>query len=155
MTVVDLGAGTGYFLPYLAAAVAPGGRVMALDVEPDMVRYMKERALREGLVGVEARLVSSDDPGLPVGSVHRVLVVDTWHHLEDRVGYVRLLAHALAPGGTVAVVDFTLETDKGPPRSARLAPDAVAAELRAGGLAAEILAEDLPDQYVVVGRRAR
>src|SRR5262249_28911877 len=80
MTVVDLGAGTGYFLPHLSRAVGPQGKVIALDIEADMVRYMKERAGREGLPNVEARQVSPSDPALPPGSVDRVLIVDTWHH---------------------------------------------------------------------------
>jgi cyclopropane fatty-acyl-phospholipid synthase-like methyltransferase len=154
MTVVDLGAGTGYFLPHLARAVGPSGRVLALDVEPDMVRYMTERAAREGLANVEARRVPPEDPELPAGTADRVLIVDTWHHIGERVEYTRKLASGLAPGGAVYIIDFTLETDKGPPRPMRLAPERVAEELRAGGLDAQIVPEDLPDQYVVVGRAA-
>ncbi|HEV8324933.1 MAG TPA: class I SAM-dependent methyltransferase [Myxococcota bacterium] len=154
MTVADVGAGTGYFEPHLSRAVGGGGKVLALDIEPEMVRWVHDRAAREALANVEARLVAADDPGLAPASVHRVLVVDTWHHIAAREAYARKLAAALAPGGAVFVVDFTLDTDKGPPRAERVAPDKVVAELRAAGLAAEVLAESLPDQYVVVGRGA-
>lgn len=153
MTVVDLGAGTGYFLPHLSRAVGGEGRVLGVDIEPDMVRYMRERAERQRLTNVEARLARPDDPGLGAASVDRVLVVDTWHHVESRPAYTRRLARALRPGGQVMVVDFTLESRHGPPRAARLPAAAVAEELRAGGLEAEVVEEGLPEQYVVIARR--
>ncbi len=153
MHVVDLGAGTGYFIPHLSSAVGAQGRVIALDVEPDMVRYLKARARREGLSNVEVRQVTSEEPGLEPSSVQRVLIVDTWHHLGARASYARKLAAALEPGGRVYVVDFTLETQRGPPRDHRVAPEQVVSELSAGGLNARVLPESLPDQYVVVGEK--
>jgi predicted methyltransferase len=153
MTVADLGAGTGYFEPHLARAVGPTGRVLALDTEPDMVRYLAERAAREKLANVEARKVAPDDPGLPAAAVDRVVIVDTWHHLPDRPAYARKLAAGLAPGGAVVVVDFTLESKMGPPVHARIPPAQVAAELAAAGLDARVVDEPLPEQYVVVARR--
>lgn len=153
MTVADLGAGTGYFLPHLSPAVGAEGRVLALDVEPNMVAHMERRASEAGLANVEARRVAPDDPGLPAGSVDRILVVDTWHHIGDRETYARRLLQALAPGGFVLVVDFTRESEHGPPPEMRLPPAVVEAELSAGGLAAEVVTESLPMQYVVRGRR--
>ena len=63
------------------------------------------------------------------------------------------LAKALRPGGFVQVVDFTLDSPHGPPAAMRLAPEAIAADLTAAGLRAEIVPDELPHQYVVVGRR--
>ncbi|MBA3396685.1 MAG: class I SAM-dependent methyltransferase [Deltaproteobacteria bacterium] len=152
MTVADIGAGTGYFTVRIARAV-PQGTVIATDLEPDMVRYLGERAGREGLTNVRAVATPPDDPQLAPASVDRVLVVDVWHHLGDRAVYARKLAAALAPGGLVAVVDFKLDAKLGPPRQHRLAPDAIIADLAAAGLTASV-ALDLPEQYVVIGRRA-
>lgn len=151
--VADLGAGTGYFLSHLSRAVGPEGRVLALDVEPDMVRYMEVRAQREGLANVEAQLVPTDDPALPEASVDAVLVVNTWHHIEGRARYAEKLARGLRPGGKVFVVDFTQETERGPPPAQRVTAEGVLAELMAAGLVAELAAEELPDQFVVVGTR--
>jgi SAM-dependent methyltransferase len=151
--VVDLGAGTGYFEPFLSRAVGPTGKVLALDVEPDMVRYLRERAAREGLANVEAKLVRTDDPLLGKNTVDRMLVVDTWHHLPDRTIYAQRLRDALREGGTIFVVDFEVGSPMGPPKQHKLAPEVVRAELAAVGLRAEILTEDLPDQYVVSGTR--
>ncbi len=153
MTVVDLGAGTGYFLSYLSRAAGEGGRVLALDPEPDMIRFMAERARREGMANVEPRRIPFDDPELEPASVDRVLIVNTWHHIGKRADYAGKLLAALKPGGGVYVVDFTHDSPSGPPVAERLEPEQVIAELTGGGLEAETLKETLPRQYVVVGRR--
>jgi SAM-dependent methyltransferase len=148
--VVDLGAGTGYFLSRLSAAVGSKGEVLALDVEPNMVRYIEARVRREELPNVVGRVVAADDPGLAPGSVARVLIVDTWHHIDGREGYARKLLRALEPGGEIWVVDFTLESELGPPPRHRVPPEQAVRELEAGGLHAEVFRdEQLPDQYMV------
>lgn len=149
MTVADVGAGTGYFEKRLSAAVGDSGAVIAVDIEPDMVRYLRERAHREATPNVEARLAAPSDPKLTAASVDRILIVDTWHHIDDRVGYAKKLASALKPGGAVFVVDFTLETTKGPPKQHRLTPAQVIDELTQAGLGASVVDVGLPDQYVV------
>jgi cyclopropane fatty-acyl-phospholipid synthase-like methyltransferase len=154
MTVADVGAGTGYFTMRLARAV-PEGQVIATDIEPDMVRYLKERAAKEKLGNVRAQLAGANDPKLDASSVDRELVVDVWHHLPDRIAYAKGLAAALRPGGKLAIVDFTMESSHGPPKHHRLAPDAIAADLRAAGLETEISPVKLPDQYIVIGTRVR
>jgi ubiquinone/menaquinone biosynthesis C-methylase UbiE len=150
MTVVDLGAGTGFFEPHLAQAVGGAGKVLALDVEANMVTHLAARASDAGLARVEARQVATDDPGLAPASVDRILVVNTWHHIDDRGAYSAKLRDALRPGGAVYVVDFEKTSGKGPPAEHKLAPREVIAELEAGGLRARQLEEDLPEQYVVM-----
>ena len=149
MTVADVGAGTGYFNPHLAAAVGPEGQVIALDLEQSMVDYMTERATRDGTPQVEARTVAGDDPGLAAASVDRILVNNTWHHLPGRTAYAGKLAAALKPGGKLVVVDFSKASEKGPPKKERLTPSEVTAEVTPAGftLAQQV---DLPDQYVLV-----
>ncbi len=153
MTVADVGAGTGYFLPYLSRAVGESGKVLALDIEEDMVRYMTERAAREHLGNVLARVVAPNDPELAPNTVDRILIVDTWHHIPDRVAYARKLADAMTPNGRLLIVDFTMQSDIGPPVAHRIGKEEIVAELRAGGLEAEAIPNALPKQYVVVGRR--
>lgn len=153
MAVADVGAGTGYFEKRLADAVGPNGMVIAVDIEPDMVRYLRDRAHREHTPQVEARLGAADDPKLAPGTLDRILIVDTWHHIADRVAYGKKLAAALKPGGFVVVVDFTLETDKGPPKQHRLAPAIVIDELTKAGLSAAQIDAGLPDQYTIKASR--
>jgi SAM-dependent methyltransferase len=118
-----------------------------------MVRYMTQRAAREHLPNLRAVLTPPDDPQLAPGTIDRILVVDVWHHLGDRAAYARKLAEALRPGGKIAVVDFKLDATHGPPPQHRLTPESIAADLRAAGLATEISTVDLPEQYIVIGRR--
>jgi ubiquinone/menaquinone biosynthesis C-methylase UbiE len=152
--VADIGAGTGYFLSYWSKAVGSRGHVLALDVEPNMVEYMKRRVRESGWGNVEPRVVAADDPGLPEGGVDRIVIVDTWHHIDDRPTYTAKLLRALRPGGSVLVVDFTLESDLGPPAKHRMPPEDVVKELEAGGLRAQIdSTETLPKQYVVRGSK--
>jgi ubiquinone/menaquinone biosynthesis C-methylase UbiE len=152
MTVADLGTGTGYFVPHLAAAVGESGTVYALDVDAELVEYVADRAKKEGFANVDARVIPYDDAGLEIGTVDRVLIVNTWHHIQDREAYAGRLARALKPLGAVYVVDITMDSPQGPPRSHRLPQKDVMAELTAGGFAVTVLDEELPGQYVVVGR---
>jgi SAM-dependent methyltransferase len=153
MAVADIGAGTGYFLPHLARAAGAKGSVLALDIEPSMVEHMRKRAQREGLANVTAREVGVADPGLPAGVIDRVLIVNTWHHIPAREAYAARLAAGLTRGGTVTIVDYEVDSPRGPPVAERLAPEVVIRELAAGGLSAKLVSEDLPYQYVVVARR--
>ena len=152
-TVADLGAGTGYFEPLLSRGVGASGIVLALDVEPDMVRYLGERAQREHLANVRPALVATDDPKLAPQTVDRILVVDVWHHIDARDAYVVKLRDALKPGGKLFVVDFEPDAKHGPPRRHRLTSATVERELATAGLAAATLTETLPEQYIVVGTR--
>ena len=153
MQVADIGAGTGYFLGYLAAAVGEEGRVLGLDPEPNMVAHMNKKAEQAGWTRVRAKVIPLDSPNLAANSTDRILIVDTWHHIENRVEYTRKLAEALAEGGAVYVVDFTLESPVGPSPNHRLAAEKVIAELKEGGLEAELVPETLPNQYVVRGKK--
>ncbi len=152
MTVADIGAGTGYFEPYLSRATGPTGAVLALDVEPDMVRYLTERAEREHLTNVKASQVALDDPQLPKGKVDRILIVDTWHHIPAREAYAAKLRDALSNEGSITIVDFTKDSPHGPPPQHRLTPEQVVGELRKVGLSAGVAPVSLPDQYVISAR---
>ncbi len=154
MTVVDIGAGTGYFVEQLAPVVDSSGKVLALDIEQSMVDYVNEQAEQQGVDNIEARKVAVDDPQLDDASVDRILTVNTWHHIPERVAYAEKLLDALKPGGKVVVVDYTMEADQGPPKKMRLEPSEVVDELEQAGFETEVAEESLPKQYVVIGQKA-
>lgn len=149
--VADLGAGTGYFAARLAKML-PSGTIYAVDVEADMVRYLAERAKREGLKNVKPVAGLPDDPRLPE-KVDLILLVDVYHHIEQRERYFRRLTDSLKPGGRIAVIDFRLDSPEGPPKKARVAPERVKAELRAAGLVLRQELDFLPYQYFLVFSR--
>jgi SAM-dependent methyltransferase len=151
--VADIGAGTGYFSARLAHLV-PNGRVLAVDTEPDMVKYLAGRAKREGLKNMTAVAAKPDDPKLPQ-KVDLALFVDVYHHIENRERYFGKFADSLKPGGRVAIIDFKMDSPDGPPKDARIAPEHVKAELKSAGY--ELAQEHafLPYQYFLVFRRAR
>lgn len=151
--VADIGSGTGYFSIRLAHFV-PKGRVFGVDTEPDMVKYLADRAKRDGLSNVTAVAGQPDDPHLPA-KADLVMMVDVYHHVADRSQYFRRVRNALKPGGRVAIIDFKQDTPMGPPASQRIAPDRVKAELDAAGY---VLAEEhrfLPHQYFLIFRAAK
>jgi ubiquinone/menaquinone biosynthesis C-methylase UbiE len=151
MTVADLGAGTGYFSVRLAKAVGDKGRVLAIDVEPKLVNYMKERAAKANLAQLVPVLTDADDPKLPTKGVDLVLIVDTWHHIDDRLHYLAKLAAGLKAGGRVAVVDFKKgDFPVGPPDAHKLTADAVTAEFLSAGWTLAKQWDELPYQYVLV-----
>ncbi|MCD6040831.1 MAG: Methyltransferase type 11 [Burkholderiales bacterium] len=150
--IADIGAGTGYFAVRFANMV-PAGKVYAVDVEPGMVRYLAERAKKEKRANLVAVKGAAGDPRLPE-KADLVVLVDVYHHIEQRERYFRALAASLKPGGRIAVIDFRMDSPSGPPKSARVAPERVKAELAAAGYA---LAEEhgfLPRQYFLVFTRS-
>ncbi len=152
MSVADVGAGTGYFAVRLARAV-PRGEVTATDIEPNLVRFVSERALREGLPNLRVILATEAGSGLARESFDRILVAHVWHHLPDRGAFARDLSAALRLGGRLFVVDFRVAAHRGPPPSMRVAPESIIAELEAAGLTAMVSAVAVPDQYIVEARR--
>ncbi len=103
--IADLGAGGGYFTFRFSDAVGDGGSVLALDVDPDLTDYVRERAAREGRGNVTSVLVGPDDPGLQASSVDVIFLSNVYHHLEDRTEYFAGLRGALAEGGRVVIVE--------------------------------------------------
>ena len=146
--VADIGAGTGYFAVRLANML-PKGRVYAVDVEPDMVKYLGERAKRERRANLVPVQGEAGDPRLPQ-KVDVALLVDVYHHIDDRRAYFGKLRGMLKPGGRVAIVDFKLDSPQGPPRAARIAPEAVVAEMKEAGYALARTHAFLSYQYYLV-----
>ena len=151
--VADIGAGTGYFTVRLAHNV-PQGRVYGVDIEPEMVKYLTERAQKQGLANVTAIAGAADDPRLPA-KVDVILLVDVYHHIDNRDAYFRKLRDSLKPGGRVAIIDFRMDSSSGPPKSARIAPARVQSELKKAGYALAAQHAFLPNQYFLVFSQAQ
>lgn len=146
-TVADIGAGTGYFTRRFAAAVGPQGLALGLEVATGMVAYMEKDAKRLGLRQYQARVVPPDDPQLASGSVDLAFICDTYHHIENRVGYLKNLAPALKSGGRVVIVDFYDRPLPVGPRHGKLSEDRVKEEFEHAGYRLTRSHDFLPYQY--------
>jgi SAM-dependent methyltransferase len=151
LVVTDLGAGTGYFAVRFAQAL-PEGRVIAADIEPSLLAWVDKRAHDLGLGNLTTHLTAADGVAwrrdLP--QVDLVFSCNTYHHLTDRPRFFAAVRKTLAKGGRLAIVDFTPETDRGPPKAHRVAPEAVIAELAEAGFVLVARHTFLPDQFLLV-----
>jgi len=147
-SVADIGAGTGYFTVRLARTSART-RVFAVDIEPSMVEYVRSRASREGLTNVLAVQAEADRTNLPE-RVDVALVVDTYHHIPNRVAYFTALKGQLKPGGRLAIVDFRKDSPDGPPVEFRFSPEQITAELMKAGFALQMQHDFLPRQMFLI-----
>src|SRR5262249_24003164 len=121
--VADIGAGTGYFSVRIAKR-AHEGKVFAADVEPDMVRYLGVRAEREHLANLTPVQARADAANLPE-PVDLILVIDTYHHIDDRTRYFAALQSSLSPGGRLVIIDVKADSPNGPPAQHRIPPERV------------------------------
>jgi ubiquinone/menaquinone biosynthesis C-methylase UbiE len=103
--VADIGAGEGYFLPYLADAVGPEGKVYAVEVDPEKVEALEAMVREGGHHNVVVVLGELDDPLLPDQGVDLVFLCNTYHHIEDRPAYFSRLRSDLRTESRLAIID--------------------------------------------------
>jgi ubiquinone/menaquinone biosynthesis C-methylase UbiE len=120
--VADIGAGTGYFSRRLARAVAPDGKVYAVDVAADILAYLQERADRESIHNIVMIVSRPDNPLLPANSVDIAFFCDTTHHIEHRVNFYRKLFPALKPHGRMAIIDYPPDSPHSPHKPEQMVP---------------------------------
>jgi 2-polyprenyl-3-methyl-5-hydroxy-6-metoxy-1,4-benzoquinol methylase len=118
-TVVDVGAGSGYFSFRLARAL-PGGSVVASDIQPEMVRHMHHRALREGVQNLRVVLGQAEEPGIPPAA-DLVFVCDVLHHVPNQPAWLGKLAREMKVGARLVLVEFKEgKLPQGPPEKLKL-----------------------------------
>ncbi len=147
--VADIGAATGYF-PVRFARACPKGKVFGVDIEADMVRFLNERAAKEGLTNLTSIQCTADDPNIPE-PVDVIFICNTYHHIENRVAYFERCKRVLKPGGRVVIVDFfKKELPIGPAPAHKLVSGAVIRELTRAGYRLTLRDVSLPYQYVLI-----
>jgi len=150
-TVADLGAGTGYLSARLSAAVGADGSVLAVETEPTLVAHLRQRAEQERTANVVPVLTSADNPRLPRAGVDLILIVDTYHHLDNRRAYLPRLTRALRPGGRIAIVDWKAgKLPEGPPPDHKLPRQQVIDEMQGAGFALAAEPDILPLHYFLI-----
>ncbi len=155
MTVADIGAGTGYLSRRMARQVAPNGRVLAIDVQPEMVRLLERMVERTGLDNVSPTLGSERDVGLPAQSLDLAVMVDVYHELAFPREMLRSISRALKAGGQLVFVEYRAEDPAVPIKPLHKMSEAQV-RLEAGQLGTlkwDRTVETLPWQHVVVFRK--
>ncbi len=114
MVVADVGAGSGYYTFRMAPLVGPKGKVLAVDVQDQMLALIKDKAKKEGVTNVEPVKGTEKDPKLPAGGVDLALMVDVYHEFAFPYEMAEKLVAALKPGGRLVFVEFRMEDDTVP-----------------------------------------
>ncbi|HVK10155.1 MAG TPA: class I SAM-dependent methyltransferase [Gemmataceae bacterium] len=112
--VADIGAGSGYYTFRMAKLVAPKGKVLAVDIQQEMLDIIKGRAKKDGVGNVEPVLGAEADPKLKPGSVDTILLVDVYHEFSHPYEMTEKMVQALKPGGRLVFVEFRLEDERVP-----------------------------------------
>jgi tRNA A58 N-methylase Trm61 len=112
--VADIGAGTGYFSRRLARAVGPTGKVLAEDIQPEMLNLLTNSLTASGITNVIPVLGTVANPKLPDQALDLVLLVDVYHEFEFPFEMVSNICRALKPRGRIVFVEYRAEDPKVP-----------------------------------------
>ena len=152
-TVMDIGCGTGYFSFKLVEA---GALVIAADVDDRFLDLVNTKKQEGGVQNAQlsTRKLPYDSPELAASEVDMVLIVDTYHHIEDRENYFKKVKAGLKEDGRLVVIDFKKEdSPMGPPKAMRMSASFVQSELEGAGFS-EFSTDSLllPYQYILIAK---
>jgi len=147
-TIMDIGAGSGYFSVKLAKK---GASVIAADVNEEFQDYLRNRIEENKLAHIELRKIPYDSPDLKDNEVDIALMVNTYHHIEDRVDYFKKVKAGIKENGEVVIIDFfKSDTPVGPPVEYKISMDQIVAELKNAGFDHfQLEVNLLPYQFIV------
>ena len=155
MTVADIGAGVGYMTIRMARRIAPDGRVFAVDVQPEMLTILKERAVKAKVRNIVPVLGSETDPHLAPNSCNLILMVDVYHELSQPQKMLRKMREALKSDGRLILLEYRKEDPHIPIRSEHKMTVAEARmELEAEGFHFDQVLNDLPRQHILIFSKA-
>jgi precorrin-6B methylase 2 len=149
--VADLGAGSGYFTFRIASKVGNRGRVLAVEIQDEMIETLRQRVSVQKITNVEIIKGSENDPHLPVNSVDLALMVDVYHELAYPYEVMTGLRKALRPEGRVVFVEYRKEDAKVRIKELhKMSVDQLEKEMQAVGFARLRTVETLPYQHIVI-----
>lgn len=152
--VMDYGAGGGYFAMRLAEFVGQEGRVYAVDINPAFLKYIRKKAAKRGLRGLETLTPEEVGSRVPEASLDLIFMRNVTHHIEDRSALFTKFAPLLKPGGRVAIVEHLPGRGHSPEHS--VPPETLISEMESAGFALTNTHDFLPDQsFMIFIRRSR
>ena len=156
MVVADVGAGTGYMSLRLARRAGPTGKVYANDLQPEMLRRLRENAAKAGITNIETVQGEEADPKLPAGRMDLVLLVDVYHEFSKPREMIDKIRESLKPDGRLVLLEYRKEDPNVPIREEhKMTVEEVKAELQPQGFKLSQVIETLPRQHILILTRTR
>jgi SAM-dependent methyltransferase len=154
MVVADVGAGTGYMTLRLAKRVGPSGKVYGEDVQPEMLRRLRQNAAKARLANIEEVLGTENDPKLPPGQLDLILLVDVYHEFSHPQEMVRRMREALKPDGRLVLLEYRKEDPTVPIKiEHKMTVEEVRMEIEPEGFHLDPPIETLPRQHILILRK--
>ncbi len=154
MVVVDIGAGSGYLTFPMAKLVGPKGKVLAVDIQPEMLTIIQNKAKAQGIKNVGLVLGDTADPKLPANSCDLQLLVDVYHELDQPYEMTIAMKKALKPGGRLVLVEYRKEDARVPIKEVHKMSEAQARkELAVAGMTFVQNIKVLPWQHILIFRK--
>lgn len=148
--VADIGAGSGYF-SFRIAKLVPEGRVMAVDIQPEMLEIIETRKVEEGVSNIEGVKGEVDDPNLAPNSIDAAIMVDAYHEFSHPFEMINGLYEALRPGGKIFLLEYRGEDASVPIRPLhKMTQEQVKKEMSVFGLEWSETLDFLPWQHMMV-----
>ena len=145
--VADIGAGTGYF-SFPVARRVPGGRVLAVDIQEEMLNIIEKRKKQAGIGNIETVLGSTTDPNIPAETVDLAFIVDAYHEFSHPFEMSQAIFSALKPGGRLVLIEYRGEDASVPiKRLHKMTQQQVRKEMQALGFRWEGTRDFLPQQH--------
>lgn len=153
--VADIGAGSGYYSFRIAPKV-PSGKVMAVDIQQEMLDYLKKRSGELGIPNVVPHLGKIDNINLPDASLDAALMVDAYHEFSEPAEMLASLFRALKPGGQIFLIEYRAEDPKVPIKALHKMSEAQARlEFESVGFRFVANRPGLPWQHLLVFQRPK
>jgi precorrin-6B methylase 2 len=155
MVVADVGAGSGYMSLKMAARVGPTGKVYSEDVQPEMLRLLRENAKQAHVNNIETVQGNETDPKLPADRLDLILLVDVYHEFSQPQKMLRAMRAALKPDGRLVLLEYRKEDPSVPIRPEhKMSVQEVKTELEAEGFKMDQVIETLPRQHILILKKA-
>ncbi|WP_080058159.1 class I SAM-dependent methyltransferase [Spirosoma aerolatum] len=147
--VADIGAGTGFFTFQMAPKL-PNGKVIAVDIQPEMIAYLNQGKDKRKLTNVEPVLGTESDPKLKPSSIDLAILIDAYHEFSFPREMISHIATALKPGGRLVLVEYRAEDPAVPIKELhKLSIAQATKEMKAAGLRLLKSDDRLPQQHIM------
>ncbi|MDA8792469.1 class I SAM-dependent methyltransferase, partial [Bacteriovoracaceae bacterium] len=147
--IADIGSATGYF-PIRLSKVVSQGRVWGIDVEPNLINYLNNRVKKEKITNLFSILGTFKDPLIPE-PVDLVIMVNTYHHITNRIKYLKTITPHLKSGGRIAIIDFKAgDLPIGPKKEMKISKNKIIQEFKSANYKLSSEDVDLPYQFILI-----